>query len=148
LRGAYGSLDEFLDQLDMRASAVGITAANIGRVTQLVNKTNQFNLTTRRYTESQVARLAADQGGCARAFHLADRFGEYGLIGVLLCVRTTGGSWEIDTWLMSCRVLGRRVEHFMFDRLCDAARAASITSIVGVYRPTEKNTQVAGLFTR
>ena len=56
-----------------------ITTANIGRVTQLVNKTSQFNLTTRRYTDSQIARLAADQAGWARAFHLADRFDDYGL---------------------------------------------------------------------
>jgi FkbH-like protein len=148
LRTAYGSLDDFLAQLDIRASAVTITTANIGRVTQLVNKTNQFNLTTRRYTESQIARLAADQDGWARAFHLADRFGDYGLIGVLLCVPTAPDRWEIDTWLMSCRVLGRRVEHFMFDHLCEAARAAGVSSIVGVYRPTAKNTQVADLFTR
>ena len=148
LRTAYGSLDEFLEQLDMRASAVSITTANIGRVTQLVNKTNQFNLTTRRYTDSQIARLAADQAGWARAFRLADRFGDYGLIGVLLCIPTARDSWEIDTWLMSCRVLGRRVEQFMFDHLSEAARAAGITSIVGVYRPTAKNTQVADLFTR
>ena len=148
LRTAYGSLDEFLAQLDMRASAVVITTANIGRVTQLVNKTNQFNLTTRRYTDSQIARLAADQAGWARAFHLADRFGDYGLVGLLLCVATARDSWEIDTWLMSCRVLGRRMEHFMFDQLCEAARAAGITSIVGVYRPTAKNAQVADLLTR
>ena len=148
LRVAYGSLDEFLEQLDIRASAVIITAANIGRVTQLVNKTNQFNLTTRRHTDAQIARLAADPAGWARAFHLADRFGDYGLIGVLLCVPAARDTWEIDTWLMSCRVLGRRVEHFMFDQLCEAARAAGVTSIVGVYRPTAKNTQVADLFTR
>jgi FkbH-like protein len=148
LRTAYGSLDEFLEQLEMRASAVAITDANIARVTQLVNKTNQFNLTTRRYSESQVAHLAADQAGWARAFHLTDRLGDYGLIGLLVCVPTAPDSWEIDTWLMSCRVLGRRVEHFMFDRLCEAARAAGIATIVGVYRPTAKNAQVADLFTR
>ena len=148
LRTTYGSLDEFLEQLDIRASAVDITSTNIGRVTQLVNKTNQFNLTTRRYTEAQISRLAADPAGWARAFHLADRFGDYGLIGVLCCAPGARDTWEIDTWLMSCRVLGRRVEHFMFDRLCDAAREAGITSIVGVYRPTARNAQVADLFTR
>jgi FkbH-like protein len=83
-----------------------------------------------------------------RAFHLADRLGDYGLIGLLFCVPGAPDTWEIDTWLMSCRVLGRRVEHFMFDRLCEAARAAGIAAIVGVYRPTAKNAQVADLFTR
>jgi len=74
--------------------------------------------------------------------------GDYGLIGLLFCVPGAPDTWEIDTWLMSCRVLGRRVEHFMFDRLCEAARAAGIAAIVGVYRPTAKNAQVADLFTR
>jgi FkbH-like protein len=148
LRTAYGSLDEFLSQLEMRASTVSVTTANIGRVAQLVNKTNQFNLTTRRHTESQIARLAADPKGWAGAFHLADRFGDYGLVGVLLCIPATQNVWEVDTWLLSCRVLGRRMEHVMFDQLCEAARGAGITSIVGVYRPTPKNTQVADLFTR
>jgi FkbH-like protein len=148
LRTSYGSLDEFLAQLEMRRTTVAITPANIGRVTQLINKTNQFNLTTRRYTESQVSALAGDPAGWARAFHLADRFGDSGLIGVLLCVPSEPGAWEIDTWLMSCRVLGRRMEHYMFDQLCDAARAAGIARIVGVYRPTAKNTQVADLFPR
>jgi FkbH-like protein len=147
-RTAYGSLDEFLAQLDMRASAVAIATANIGRVTHLLTTPNHFTLTTRRDTEAQVASLAAVPDGWARAFHLADRFGDHGLIGVLVCAPAPQDSWAIDTWLMSCRVLGRGMEHFMFDRLCDAARAAGITSIVGVYRPTAKNAQVADLFTR
>ena len=82
-------------------------------------------------------------------FGLSDRFGDHGIVGLMLCVR--GGAeaeWEIDTWLMSCRVLGRELERFMLDRAIDAARQRGISRIIGVYRPTGKNTLVADLFDR
>jgi FkbH-like protein len=147
-RASAESLEEFLQQLGMRSTDVPIGPTNLQRVTQLINKTNQFNLTTRRRTEAAVAHLAADDTGWARAFHLSDRFGDHGLIGVLICTAPSPELWEIDTWLMSCRVLGRRVEQFMFERLCQAALTAGITRLVGVYRPTAKNAQVANLYSR
>ena len=71
---------------------------------------------------------------------MSDRMGSYGLIGVLCCRPADGGdTWEIDTWLMSCRTLGRQMEKFMFDRLVEAAVERRIGRIVGVYRPTAKN---------
>jgi FkbH-like protein len=139
LQATSQSMDEFLAQLQLRASCVPVSEKNIVRVTQLTNKTNQFNLTTRRYTEAQVRQLAADPAGWAGAFHLADRMGDYGLIGVIFCRAAGAGVWEVDTWLMSCRVLGRQMEKFMFDRLLEAARAQQIHEIVGVLRPTQKN---------
>jgi FkbH-like protein len=96
-------------------------------------------LTTRRYTEAQVQNLANDPDNWAAAFHLADRMGEYGLIGVIFCRPREGAQWEIDTWLMSCRVLGRQMEKFMFDRLIEAAHKQGIRELVGIYRPTPKN---------
>jgi FkbH-like protein len=143
LRSAAGSIEDFLAELQIQASVEPITPKNLTRVTQLINKTNQFNVTTRRCTEAQVSRIAADSGGWAGAFHLADRFGSYGLIGVLFCMPSGSGCWEIDTWLMSCRVLGRQSEQFMFDRMMKEAAARGIREIVGVYRPTAKNPLVA-----
>jgi FkbH-like protein len=148
LREAAPSLTAFLEQLQMRAAAVPVSAKNLARVTQLTNKTNQFNLTTRRYTEAQVSQLAADPHNWTAAFSLADRFGDHGLIGVLFCRATEPATWEIDTWLMSCRVLGRQMEEFMFDAMVDAAIAAGIRRIVGVYRPTAKNVIVTDLYPR
>ena len=116
-------MDEFLAQLQLRASCAAVDQVNLTRVAQLTNKTNQFNLTTRRYTEAQVQNLASETGNWAAAFHLADRMGEYGLIGVIFCRPRQAGQWEIDTWLMSCRVLGRQMEKFMFDRLIRRLRA-------------------------
>ena len=140
LQATSQSLDEFLAQLQLRASAGPVEDKNIVRVTQLTNKTNQFNLTTRRYNEAQVRQLAADREAWAAAFHLSDRMGEYGLIGVIFCRPGESSQvWEIDTWLMSCRVLGRQMEKFMFDRLVEAARARGVREIIGVFRPTPKN---------
>src|SRR5215510_6718578 len=102
----------------MRAACEPVTDANAERVTQLVNKTNQFNLTTRRRTHAEVRQIAAS--GWTGVFSLQDRFGDYGIIGVMFAPPVDRHSWEIDTWLMSCRVLRRDVERFMLDRLIDA----------------------------
>ena len=145
LRAQAASLEEFLAGLDMRASVAPVNEQNLARVTQLVNKTNQFNLTTRRYTEAQVGAIAAG-GGWTGVFDLRDRFGQHGIVGLMFCVPRDTDTWEIDTWLMSCRVLGRTLERFMLDRAVDAARAAGISRLIGVYRPTAKNGLVKDLF--
>ena len=140
LRTSSCSLDDFLQKLQLEGTVEEITEKNLARVTQLVNKTNQFNLTTRRYTAAQVHAIAQDPKGWARAFQMSDRMGSYGLIGMLCCRPVDRGDrWEIDTWLMSCRTLGRQMEKFMFDRLVEAAVDRRIARIVGVYRPTAKN---------
>jgi FkbH-like protein len=145
LRATSTSLDDFLRELRLEATAEEVSEKNLARVTQLVNKTNQFNVTTRRYTEAQVRGLAEDPRGWVRAFQLSDRMDRYGLIGVLIC-RESGDAWEVDSWLMSCRSLGRQMEKFMFDRMVEAALARGIRRIVGVYRPTAKNALVKELY--
>jgi FkbH-like protein len=147
LRSSAASLDEFLHRLQLQARVEPVSPRNLTRVTQLINKTNQFNLTTRRYTEAQVRALAEDPGAWTGAFHLSDSMGSYGLIGVVFC-RPFGGepAWEIDTWLMSCRVLGRQMEKFMLDRLLEAAIQKRVPRIVGVYRRTAKNGMVENLY--
>ena len=148
LRASAASLEEFLSQLQLQAAVLPVNAAHLARVTQLINKTNQFNLTTRRYTEEEVRRIAGDPACWAAAFELSDRMDTYGLIGVMLCKPADGSShsWEIDTWLMSCRTLGRQMERFMFDRLLEAARDRGIRTLIGVYRPTQKNVLVKDLY--
>jgi FkbH-like protein len=149
LRTTSASLESFLEKLRLEASVEAIDAKNLARVTQLVNKTNQFNVTTPRYTEAQVRALAEDPQGWAGAFRMSDRMGSYGLIGVLFCrPADRAGAWEIDTWLMSCRTLGRQMEKFMLDRLVDAAIERRIRHILGVYRPTPRNGLVKDLYDR
>jgi FkbH-like protein len=146
MRTGASSLDEFLAGLHLEARVEQVSAANIARVTQLVNKTNQFNLTTRRYSEAEVRAMAEDPGGWAGAFHMSDSLGSYGLIGAMFCRPCAESAWEIDTWLMSCRTLGRQMEKFMFDRMLEAAAERGVRRIVGVYRPTKKNGMVSALF--
>jgi FkbH-like protein len=139
------SMEDFLAGLHMRATCEPVTDTNIERVTQLVNKTNQFNLTTRRRTHAEVRQAAA--AGWTGVFSLQDRFGDYGIIGVLFAAPgETPERWDIDTWLMSCRVLRRDVERFMLDRLVDAARAAGVSRLHGRYLRTDKNGLVEDLY--
>ena len=147
LRASSSSIEEFLQKLGLEAKVESVTERNLARVTQLVNKTNQFNVTTRRYTEAQICAISRDPQGWAGAFHLTDRMANYGLIGVLLC-RPAGvsGVWEIDTWLMSCRALGRQMEKFMFDRLIEAAIARQVRQLLGTFCPTSKNGLVKDLY--
>jgi FkbH-like protein len=108
------------------------------RIAQLINKSNQFNLTTRRYSEAQVAEMEADPNCFTLQVRLADMFGDNGMISVIIC-RHDADDWLVDTWLMSCRVLGRRVEQAVLQELVSQARKLGITRIVGTYRPTERN---------
>jgi FkbH-like protein len=144
-RASAGNLDDFLAGLHMKASCEPVTDENIERATQLTNKTNQFNLTTKRRTLAEVRHVAAT--GWTGVFSLQDRYGDYGIIGLMFCVPAADPAcWEIDTWLMSCRVLRRDVEKFMMDCAVEAAKAAGIASLRGRYVRTEKNGQVAELF--
>jgi FkbH-like protein len=114
------------------------------RISQLVNKSNQFNL-TRRYTEAEGAERAADPSALTLQVRLRDRFGDSGMIAVLIARRSEHQgepALDIDAWLMSCRVLGRKVEEVMLRELALAARAASLRWIVGRYIPTAKNGMV------
>jgi FkbH-like protein len=141
------SLESFLDGLKMAVRHGPIDVRTLPRVTQLINKTNQFNLTARRYTEDQVHVMAASPNWWCHWFRLADRFGDHGLIGVILAEKSLS-EWRVDTWLLSCRVLGRRVEEFMGQCLLSAARAEGATTVNGEYIPTEKNTLVSDFYPR
>jgi len=148
-RAQAGSLESFLRTLRMRGTCRPIGSENLARVVQLTNKTNQFNLTTRRYTEGQVERLRTTPGAWSGVFELTDFYGDHGIIGLLIAVPAEAPStWMVDTWLMSCRVLGRRFEDFMADRLVAAAREHGIARLVGSYHPTERNGLVADLYPR
>ncbi|MCQ4314364.1 HAD-IIIC family phosphatase [Pseudomonas stutzeri] len=144
-------MEGYLRGLEMVLTATPIGAAELTRSTQLINKTNQFNLTTRRYSEAEVERIASDPRSVALALRLADKFGDNGLISVVLARPDAAlGSDEllIDSWLMSCRVLGRQVEEAVLDVLAKAAIAAGYKALIGEYRPTERNGMVAEHFPR
>lgn len=131
-------LDAFLDSLDMSARVAPISEQTLPRCVQLISRSNQFNLTTRRHTAARVAGMMASPEWLTFAVSLRDRFGDNGLISVVLA-RQDGGMFEIDTWLMSCRVLKRGVERFVLNKLCEAARERGARYLLGDYVPTKKN---------
>jgi FkbH-like protein len=145
LESAAPSLDDFLRDLQMTVEHGPVDDATLKRVAQLINKTNQFNLTARRYTEEQVKAMAESPSWWCRWFRLADRFGDHGLIGVVLAEKGRS-AWRIDTWLMSCRVLGRKVEEFMCRSLLSDALADGVSKVVGQYVPSAKNALVKDLY--
>jgi FkbH-like protein len=133
-----GNVEEFLRSLRMVARVRPIDATSLERSTQLINRSNQFNLTTRRYTAGEVRARAEDPAWVTRTIALGDRFGDNGLISVLLA-REEAGALIVDTWVMSCRVLMRGVEDLALNLLLDAARDRGLQTVRGQYLPTPKN---------
>ena len=138
----------FLRSLSMRCTAAPVDGPCLGRVAQLLGKTNQFNLTTRRHSAEEIARLARIPGAFARCFQLADRFGDNGIVGVLIALPCSDGVLEIDSFVISCRVIGRGLEQFMFNELLSFAKGNGRKAIRGIYLPTPKNGQTADLYER
>ncbi|MCM3924172.1 HAD-IIIC family phosphatase, partial [Frankia sp. AiPs1] len=144
---AAPSLAEFHRGLDMTATVVGLDELTLPRVAQLVGKTNQFNLTGRRRSADEIARLAADPGTAVLCVRLADRFADHGLVAVVIAVQT-GDALAVDTWLMSCRVIGRTLEDEVAGLILAEARRRGLARVVGEHRPSAKNALVAGLYER
>lgn len=144
---ASRDLDGFLRSLEMTIRFEQFNATGRKRIAQLINKTNQFNVTTRRYTEVQVAAIEASSEHHTLQISVSDRFGDNGMIGVVIC-RMSPVEWLVDTWLMSCRVLNRRIEESVCNHLASVARNAGARRLVGEYQPTERNRIVADLFAR
>ncbi len=148
LRGSVQSMDEFLSTLQMSAACGPIAKADLPRVTQLINKTNQFNLTTRRYSTEQILAQLAIPGTLSLQVRLSDRFGDNGLVSVLIAppVANDPQRLQIDTWVMSCRVFGRQLEQEALNLIVDSARSAGVREIVATYLPTPKNSVVTDLY--
>ena len=148
LRGAAQSIDEYLRALEMTVTFGAVKPVDLGRVAQLVNKTNQFNPTTRRCTLDELTEIANLEGTIALQFRLADRFGDNGLISAMVLRPTADDPavLEIDFWVMSCRVFGRQLEFEAMNIAVEAALRRGIRGIRATYIPSEKNGVVAGLY--
>ncbi len=139
------NIEEYLEALAMTITFAPFDSVGRKRITQLINKTNQFNLTTQRYSEAQVAEFEQSDDWFTLQVRLVDKFGDNGMICVVLC-RIDGTVWDIDTWLMSCRVIKRQVEQAVCDELVRAARKHGATEIRGNFQSTAKNSMVENLF--
>jgi FkbH-like protein len=143
LQRQIGGVDAYLASLGMTITFQPFDATGRARIVQLINKSNQYNLTTRRYTDPEVTAAENDPEVFTLQVRLADIFGDNGMISVVICRPGNVGVWNIDTWLMSCRVLGRKVEHMVLREILQHARAAGIHKLAGTYRPTDRNKLVA-----
>lgn len=142
---AFASVDEFLASLDMTAQVGAWTAETRARIVQLIGKTNQFNLTTRRHSEADLAAGVSSGDQTVAWIRVADRFGDHGLIGVAI-LRAVEGVGIVDTFLMSCRVMNRRVEHALMSVVADHARRLGCHELRGEYIPTAKNGMVRDFY--
>ncbi|HRO13431.1 MAG TPA: methoxymalonyl-ACP biosynthesis protein FkbH, partial [Amaricoccus sp.] len=155
LAAAAGDMEAFLGQLAMTVEFGPVNALNLARVTQLINKTNQFNTTTIRRTEAEVAAIAGDPAGLTLQFRLVDKFGDNGIVSVMLLepagaarAEGEGRALELVNWVMSCRVFGRQLEEEALNILAETARARGVAEIRAAFVPTEKNGVIADLFPR
>lgn len=139
---AATDLEGYLRSLEMEMTVQPFDAVGRSRIVQLINKSNQFNLTTRRYDQPDIEAFELDRSVLTLQVRLSDIYGDNGMISAVICRPRSADTWEIDTWLMSCRVLGRGVERMVLNEVLLHARERGIKTLVGVYRPTERNGMV------
>lgn len=142
LRQSITDMDGYLQSLEMELIYRPFDRTGLQRIVQLINKTNQFNLTTRRYSEAEVIKILEDPEAVTLQMRLVDKFGDHGVIAIVIAHRAKNGEFAIDTWLMSCRVLGRGVEKATLDLLVREVARRGGVAIVGRYLPTKKNVMV------
>jgi FkbH-like protein len=136
------NLEDFLKELDLKISILPANQFTIPRISQLTLKTNQFNLTTRRYQEEEIQQLAKNKQvliGCAQ---VEDKFGDNGITGVFIVKKDTPKQWTLDTFLLSCRVMGREVEKAILGHIVKKAKENGVEKIKAQYIPTPKNKPV------
>jgi FkbH-like protein len=138
LERTVASREDFYRSLDQRAEIARLNPLTLARVAQLTQKTNQFNLTTRRYTEQQLTAMAGCPGWFVWSMRVRDRYADNGLVGVAV-LRVEGETAEIDTFLLSCRVIGRTVETALLAHVAARAREAGAQRLQGWFLPTKKN---------
>lgn len=145
LSAGIDNYDDYLKALGMKAVCAPFDAFHIPRIAQLTQRSNQFNLRTVRYSEQEIEEIAANPRYVTRYYTLRDRFGEHGLISVVILEKRENELF-VNEWLMSCRVLKRGMEQFIADSILRAAREAGVARVVGEYIPTPKNAMVKDLY--
>ncbi len=146
LHSSAGSLEDYLLGLDSRLTVERLGDFNLARIVQLFGKTNQFNLTGRRYTEDEVRTRTAAGEAAFFGGRLADRFGDNGLVAAWSLTRDGEGAWEIENFVMSCRVFSRNVEDAVVGLVLRAAKAAGAPAVRARFAPTAKNAKFAGFY--
>ena len=143
----FDSIDEFLYSLEMESEVGSLCDTYLPRFVQLINKSNQFHLTTTRYTESEIQTMIADDKKILRYFRLKDKFGDNGLVSAVI-MEHQEEAFFIDTWVMSCRVLSRGMEEFICNEIITLAKKAQSKIVRGKFIPSKKNKLVVDLYKR
>ncbi len=142
-QNSFGDYREYLQSLDMKGTIRPFEPIYMARIAQLTNKSNQFNLTTRRYTQSDIEQFAADEAYITRYGKLEDKFGDNGVVSVVMGRKEPADKvLHLELWLMSCRVLKRDMEFAMMDSIVEACSDCGIGTVMGYYYPTAKNAMV------
>lgn len=144
LQASFSNYEDYLKSLEMKGEIQSFVPMYMSRIAQLTNKSNQFNLTTKRYSQSEIEEVASDSNRITLYGRLEDKFGDNGVVSIVIG-RIDGEQRDelhMELWLMSCRVLKRDMEYAMMDELVNRAKAAGIKKIYGYYYPTAKNAMV------
>lgn len=145
MQSAFADYGEYLDSLEMKAEIADFSPINLARITQLTNKSNQFNLTTKRFTPAEMEQVYKSADYIRLCGRLEDKFGDNGIVSVVIG-KKDGAALDIELWLMSCRVLKRDMELAMLDTLAEEAARQGIEVLRGHYYPTAKNNMVKNLY--
>ena len=148
LQALFSDYEDYLKSLEMKGEIKSFAPMCMSRIAQLTNKSNQFNLTTKRYSQSEIEEAAADPGRITLYGKLEDKFGDNGVVSIVIG-RIDGAAKDelhMELWLMSCRVLKRDMEFAMMDELVEKAKASGIKKIFGYYYPTAKNAMVKDFY--
>lgn len=148
LLSSFANYEDYLKSLEMKGEIQEFIPAYMSRIAQLTNKSNQFNLTTKRYSQSDIEEIANDKDRITLYGKLGDKFGDNGVVSIVIG-RIDGENRDelhMELWLMSCRVLKRDMEFAMMDELVEKALAIGIKKIIGYYYPTAKNAMVKDFY--
>jgi len=147
LQKRFDCIDEFLEKLEMEVTVKFAEEKSIQRIAQLTQRTNQFNLTTKRYSEADIKKFVDNDACDVLCLSLKDKHGDAGIVGAVI-LHFSGDTAEIDTFLLSCRVIGRGIEKAFLSCVVEAARLRKVEIVQGEYLPTSKNQQVSDFYSR
>ena len=139
LENNISNLDDFLQHLEIKVNIKNASNFTIPRISQLTLKTNQFNLTTKRYQEEDIKKFANSSNKIVGCAQVEDKFGDSGITSVFIINKDSSLEWSIDTFLLSCRVMGRKIEDAILSKILQKAKNEGVKKIIGNYIPTKKN---------
>ena len=139
LENKVGDFNEFLKQMNIEVNVQKANSFSIPRISQLTLKTNQFNLTTKRYQEEEIGKFSSSDNKIVECVQVSDKFGDNGITGTYIVEKKNNDEWVIDTFLLSCRIMGRGVEEIMMNQIIENAKLSGVKKIKGEFIPTLKN---------